>query len=109
MFHAKVVGIEKTFPTIPHMTAFRTVFLGGHNPIPSPAENIGFTENCFREQNTYNIILKPPTVRTLIVTKIEFFLIFFSFHPLPKKFGGGSKNARDIICGECLCFKTKGI
>jgi len=30
--HTKVVGIRRTFPTIPHMTAFRTVLCWGPHP-----------------------------------------------------------------------------
>jgi len=34
--HTIVVGIERTFPTIPHMMAFRTVLFWGHHPKTPP-------------------------------------------------------------------------
>jgi len=93
--HTKVVGIERTFPKIPQDIPH--CFILGQLPHPLPRRKYWFYEKSFQPkvlaQNTYNIILKPPTVRTLMITEIDFFFkIVFVFTPSPKSLGRIQSN-----------------
>jgi len=90
--HTKLVGIERTFPTIPHMTAFCTVLFWGHHSTPTLPTILVLqkivSDKIFRTKHLQHYT-ETSNSETLMVTEIGFFFQnVFRFHPLPKKFGG---------------------
>jgi len=77
-------------------------FILGPPHYPLPRRKCWFSEKLFQPkvlwQNTNNNILKPPTVRNLMVTE----QFFFVFTPSPKRLGADLKTAGPLFVGNIM-------